>query len=359
MSSGWQPQADDSLPFVSVVVPVRNEERYIGRSLRSILAQDYPSHLVEVLVADGMSDDGTRELIRELQTVDRRLRLVDNPGRIVSLGLNIALPLALGTVIVRVDGHCEIDAAYVRRAVAHLSDRSVAAVGGPLLTIGETPVARMIATAMSSRFGVGDSTFRVGGFGTSDVDTVAFPGYSRSALSEAGPFDEELVRNQDDEYSYRLRAMGYRIVFAPDMRAVYYSRGTLRSLWRQYFQYGYWKVRVMQKHPRQMRIRQFVPPLFVAAMAGAVAAATMTWWGWMTLAAVLIAYAAANLAASILAAGRTGWRAIAMLSAAFATLHLSYGSGFLAGLCRFGPRALIASDRAERERRMPERTAWL
>jgi succinoglycan biosynthesis protein ExoA len=352
--------AGEPLPRVSIVVPIRNEARYIARSLRSILAQNYPRDLMEILVADGMSDDGTREHVREIQAHDSRVRMVDNPSRIVATGLNTALPQTSGVVIVRVDGHCEIDPDYVRCAVAHLADASIAAVGGPLRTIGETQMARTIAAAMSSRFGVGDSTFRVGGAALQDVDTVAFPGYARAALRRAGPFDDELVRNQDDEYSYRLRSLGYRVVFAPDMRATYYSRGTLRSLWRQYFQYGYWKVRVMQKHPRQMRARQFAPPLFVAALLTAMLAAVTSNWGGRALLAVVGPYAVVSLLAAAAVATGTTWRAFPLLPLTFAVLHVSYGSGFLIGLARFAFRWAAANEAtAARADAMTQRAAWL
>ena len=324
-------------PFVSVVVPIRNEARYIARSLSGILAQNYPADRMEVIVADGQSDDGTREIVEDFCARDTRVRLLDNPRRIVATGLNAALRCARGDVFVRVDGHCVIDPDYVPRAVSYLSAQ-VAAVGGPLTTVGETSTAIAIAAAMSSRFGVGDSLFRVGSDRPRLTDTVAFPAYSREALRRAGPFDEELVRNQDDEYSYRLRAMGYDVLLAPDVRARYYSRGTLRSLWRQYFQYGYWKVRVLQKHPKQMRVRQFVPAAFLAALALGVAATAAIPGGWIVLAAIGVPYVAAATCATLVVARRTGWRVLPILPLSFAALHLSYGLGMFVGLARFASR---------------------
>ncbi len=157
---------------------------------------------------------------------------------------------------------------YVRRCVEHLLAGGVEAVGGPIETVGETDEAQAIALAMSSWFGVGGSGFRTVKDRATLVETVAFPAYTRQTVQRIGPFDEELVRNQDDEYNYRLLKHGGRILLSPDIRSRYYSRSSLRSLWRQYYQYGFWKVRVMQKHPRQMRWRQFVPPAFVATMLG-------------------------------------------------------------------------------------------
>ncbi len=323
-------------PFVSIIMPVRNESRFIDRCLGAVLAQDYPPELLEVLVVDGMSVDDTRERVRRIgdATQQPQIRLLDNPGQIAPYALNIGLGAARGEVIVRVDGHCEIASDYVSRSVEALTDHEAGCVGGPLTTIGDGTVSEAIAIAMSSRFGVGGSPFRVGSERVREVDSVAFPAWPRRVMDEAGPFDEELVRNQDDEYSYRLRKLGHRILLVPEIRCLYFSRGTLRSLWRQYFQYGYWKVRVLQKHPRQMKARQFAPPAFVAwLLASALSAWTLP--GAVSLALAAGAYSIAILSASTLLVSRHGWRYLPILPAVFPCLHLSYGLGFLLGLLRF------------------------
>lgn len=320
---------------VSVVMPVRNESDYIGKSLRAVLAQDCGAERVEVLVADGCSTDGTREIVQDFARRFPSVRLVDNPGRIVATGLNRVIAEARGEIIVRVDGHCEIAPDYVRRCIAHLRSGEAEGVGGPLETVGETAVARVIARAMSSWFGVGGAPFRVRTKGTMLVDTVAFPAYTREVMERAGPFDEELVRNQDDEYNYRLREMGARVLLAEDVRSRYYSRSSLKALWKQYLQYGYWKVRVMQKHPRQMRLRQFVPPLFVAGLLLAALIAPFSEVGRYLLAGLTGAYAGASLLASALVAARGLEPAMALLPLVFAVMHFAYGLGFLGGLVAF------------------------
>jgi glycosyltransferase involved in cell wall biosynthesis len=330
------PSALPTDPLVSVVLPIRNEAAYISRSLASVLAQDYPAHRMEVLVADGRSDDGTRETVRGFASrFGDRLKLIDNPGRIVSTGLNAARPLAAGDVIVRVDGHCEIPPDYVRRAVEHLLVDGVDCVGGLLETIGETPTAHVIAIAMSSPFGLGGSAFRSGAPVSTLTDSVAFPAWTRQAMQRTGPFDEELVRNQDDEYSYRLRRLGGRILLATDIRTRYYSRSTFRSLFRQCFEYGIWKVRVLQKHPRQMRPRQFVPGAFVAAVLLSILSSFVS-FAFLPLAVLIVA--AYALAAGIAAwrASRThGWSVMLSLPLAFGAMHVAYGTGFLIGVLRF------------------------
>jgi glycosyltransferase involved in cell wall biosynthesis len=324
-------------PTVSVVLPVRNEAEYIERSLGAVLAQDYPAELMEIIVADGASDDGTPGIVTKLIDRHPNLRLISNPEGIVATGLNRAIAQARGEIIVRVDGHCEIAADYVSRCVEHLR-LGADGVGGPVQTVGETPLAQVIAAAMSSKFGVGDSAFRTVTGKTMLADTVPFPAYTRTIIDKAGPYDTELVRNQDDEYNYRLRKMGARILLAADVQSRYYSRSSLRSLWRQYRQYGYWKVRVLQKHPFQMSARQFVPPFFVAAVATAVCAAPFSAEGKIVLSAILSTYVAANLAAAVSVIRRHHLSRPAMLPLAFAALHTGYGVGFLVGLVRFWDR---------------------
>mgnify|MGYP001262302047 FL=1 len=328
----------DNLPLVSVIMPVRDEAAYIERSLGSVLAQDYPADRLEILVVDGMSHDGTREYVAAAQAARSNLRLLDNPRGIVPPGLNIGIAQARGDIIVRVDGHCEIAPDYVRRCVEHLLAGGVEAVGGPIETIGETEEAQSIALAMSSWFGVGGSAFRTINDRPMLVETVAFPAYTRETLRRLGPFDEELVRNQDDEYNYRLLKSGGRILLSPDIRSRYYSRGDLRKLWRQYYQYGFWKVRVMQKHPRQMRWRQFVPPAFVAALLGSSLFALFFRPFRYLLAIILVLYATANLGASLLLGRAHGLRHVPQLLLIHPILHLSYGLGFLAGLRHFAGR---------------------
>lgn len=328
-----------TLPFLSVIMPIRNEGAIIRESLEAVLAQDYDPEKVEILVVDGMSTDDTRQIVTSMQSRSPNITLLDNPGRIVPVGMNIALRRARGEIFVRVDGHCTIAPDYLRRCVAHLQNDGVDGVGGPVHTVGSTRVARVIALAMSSRFGVGGSAFRTIADRTMLADTVPFPAYTRAIVERAGPYDEELVRNQDDEYNYRLRKLGAKLLLAADVRSEYYSRSSLRSLWRQYYQYGFWKVRVLQKHPLQMSARQFVPALLVTSLcAAAVLSLPAPAAGLFTLGAILVAYAAANLLASLATARGPDRDVLPLLPVAYAALHFSYGMGFLAGLVKFRNR---------------------
>jgi glycosyltransferase involved in cell wall biosynthesis len=325
-------------PFVSVVMPVRNEAAYIERALAAVIAQDYPPDRLEILVADGLSTDGTRERVAAAARARPNLRLLDSPGRTAPCGLNVGVRAARGEIVVRVDGHCEIERDYVSRCVAHLEAGDGDAVGGSVETIGEDRLADTIAAAMSSPFGVGGSAFRTVRGRTLLVDTVPFPAYTRAILDRVGPFDEELVRNQDDEYNARLRKLGGRVLLAADVRSRYYSRGSWRGLWRQYFQYGYWKVRVLQKHPRQMKLRHFVPAAFVGALA--LCGVLAFFWKPAAFAGLglLGFYALAVAAASLRAFREHGARVFPGLPLAFVILHVAYGAGFWAGLAKFGGR---------------------
>ncbi len=337
--------------IVTIILPVFNEEFYIARCLEAILNQDYPRDRMEIVIADGMSTDGTRQAIAKVANdhgvplcADRSedfksdgltITLLDNPQRIVSTGLNRALRIASGDIVVRVDGHCEISPDYVSRCVQYLDDDQVAGVGGYIETIGETKIAKAIAVGMSTPFGVGGSAFRTRRDKTIFVDSVPFPAYRWPTIAKAGFFDEELVRNQDDEYNYRIRKLGGKILLAQDIRSKYYSRSTLTSLFRQYFQYGFWKVRVFQKHPRQMSFRQFIPPVFVLSLvlAGITGYASQFWRALFALDLGL--YLLINLGASLWVGSKFGWEISPFMPLVYLSLHLSYGAGFLFGLIRF------------------------
>jgi succinoglycan biosynthesis protein ExoA len=332
-------------PLISVIVPVRNESGCIGGCLAAILAQSWGREAMEVLVVDGRSTDATRELARAALEGSgvARWEILDNAGQIAPCALNLGVRAARGEILARVDGHCEIDPDYLRNAVRHLREFPADGAGGRLETLGQGATAEAIAAAMSSAFGVGGSAFRLPASADSLrlADTIAFPVYTRAIVERVGAFDEELVRNQDDEYNFRLRKLGGRLVLAGDMRARYFSRSSFRRMARQYFEYGVWKVRVLQKHPRQMSVRHFVPAAFVLALAVGLALLPWTQWPLLGLAG---AYAAANLAATIATGARNGflgpsrWDRLLRLSPAFALLHLGYGAGFLGGLVRFAGR---------------------
>ncbi len=324
---------------VSVIMPIRNEGSFIARSLRAVLTQDYPHKYLEVLIADGMSDDSTRDIIAALSAgyPQVRLQTIDNPERIVPTGFNAALNRSTGAIIVRVDGHTVVAPDYVQQCVYALHRTGADNVGGRMVAAGETAFARAVALATSSRFGVGGAQFH---YLDSEAwtDTVYMGAWPRQVFERVGLFDEEQVRNQDDEFNYRLREQGGRILLSPMIRSTYYNRARPRSLFKQYYQYGYWKVRVMQKHPAQMRVYQFLPPLFVAALVVNAAILPFMPIGRWSLGLIIAAYIAGNVSATALNVERDRWRLAPNVALAFCLIHFGYGIGFLSGLIKFRKR---------------------
>jgi glycosyltransferase involved in cell wall biosynthesis len=328
--------APAGVPVVSIVIPVRDEERFIEACLESVLAQDYPADRVEILLVDGMSTDRTRELAAAVladRTTDGRARILDNPRCIAPTAMNIGISAATGDVVVRADGHTVLPPDYVRRSVEVLQETGSQCVGGTIRTLGSGAAGRAIAAAQSSRFGVGGVAFRTGRSTAGPVDTVPFGAWPRAVFERVGAFDEELVRNQDDELNFRLVQAGGTVWFDPAIRTDYFSSSSLRRLWRQYFQYGQYKIRVAQKRMGFASVRHVVPATFVVTTAAslliAVARRDPRW-----ALAVLGPYAVANGAASIAATRRTSVDP-GRVALAFAVLHTSYGAGFLSGIWRW------------------------
>jgi succinoglycan biosynthesis protein ExoA len=334
-------------PFVSVIVPIRNEARSIAACLEALGAQDYPRERVEILVVDGASDDGTPDAVAACAARDGRIRLLDNPGRFAAQAMNVGIAAARGEIVARVDGHAIVPPDFLSRTVDALRRRpDVECVSGALDTRGRTPAGRAIAAVMSSTAGVGPARFRTGAACECLVDTVAFPVYRRTTLDRLGRFDEELVRNQDDELNLRLTRSGGRILLLPDLTIVYFCQSTLRGLWRQYFQYGFWKVRVIQKHGAPASWRHLVPGTLVAALVLAPLVALVPVL--RPLAAAFVGSYAAFVALSTAALARRHGVALApRIAAALVTVHLAYGSGFWKGLATFGvpvPRRAASFD---------------
>jgi succinoglycan biosynthesis protein ExoA len=329
--------ADAELPSVSVILPIRNEGAFIDRSLGAVLGQDYPSDRLEVLVVDGMSDDDTRDRVKALSDGDVSVRLLDNPGRIVPTAMNIGIREAQGRVIVRVDGHTIIADDYLRCSVEALHRTKAHNVGGLMRAVADGYLRRVITAATSSPFGVGNAVFHYSEQ-EREADTVYLGVYPRWVLEHVGMYDEEFVRNQDDELNDRVRKAGGRIMLCPELKSDYYPRSTMWRLAKQYFQYGWWKVRCYQNHPREVSLVHLVPGGFAAAFAvGAILTPFVTPVLWLWL-AMMCAYTAGAVVFSLRAGNQQGWSVVPMMPPVFLTLHLSYGLGFIMGSIRFARR---------------------
>jgi succinoglycan biosynthesis protein ExoA len=321
-------------PLVSIILPCLNERDHITNCLESILRQESPPGGFEVIVADGMSDDGTHEILQQLAKNERCLRVVDNPERIVSTGLNAALRVAKGEIIMRMDAHTQYASDYVRQCVEVLHQTNADNVGGPWVAEGKGLVGSAVAAAFQSPFAVGGASGHNLDY-EGIVDTVYLGCWPRHVFDRIGLFDEELVRNQDDEFNLRLSRLGGKIWQSPRIKSRYSTRSSLLDLFRQYMQYGYWKVRVIQKHGLPASVRHLVPAGFVLSLI--VLTPAYLWWPlaaktWRLLVGT---YLLCVVIASFLTASVNGWRLFATLPLVFACYHFGYGYGFVRGVLDF------------------------
>lgn len=318
---------------LSVIVPCRNEAAHLQAFVASLRAQRLaPGCELQIVIADGRSDDGTREQLAALAAAEPRLRWIDNPARTTSAALNRALAAADGEIIVRMDVHTTYAEDYVAQCVQALHDSGATCVGGPWQAVGDSPRQRAIAAAFGSRFGSGAAASRRLDH-SGEVDTVYLGAWRRAELLRLGGFDEALVRNQDDELALRIVRGGGRIWQSAAIRSAYRPRDAFGALFRQFWQYGYWKVAVMRKHRLPAAPRQLAPFAGVAVLAGLAAAAPF-WpaaaWG---LGGLLGLYAAAALvAAGPAAAGAPAPVRRLAVAWAFVCMHFGYGLGFARGL---------------------------
>jgi succinoglycan biosynthesis protein ExoA len=320
---------------ISVVAPVRNEGANVDHFVSDLAAQDFRGEL-EVLVADGNSDDDCVERLRAAAwSAGLNLRVIDNPAGWVSPGLNACIRHARGDLIVRLDCHSRYPADYLRRC-AELSEQTGAwNVGGRLVPTGTTPTERAVACAMDSPFG-GIGWTRAAADGPVSTDTVTFGAFRPEAFEHAGFFDETLVRNQDDEFNLRLRRAGGQIMLDPDITVMYRPRGSIGRVWRQYYEYGLWKVPVMLKHRRVLTMRSVAPLGFVLttlllfAVAGRFPfARRLLLLQWSLYGAASVAFAARSVSEH-----GESWGLMPRVLAAFPAFHLGHGSGQAVGWLR-------------------------
>ncbi|HTR71283.1 MAG TPA: glycosyltransferase family 2 protein [Mycobacteriales bacterium] len=324
------PPEIDSLPAVSVVLPVLNEERHLASAVRSVLGQDYAGDL-EVVLALGPSKDKSNAIAAELAT-DDRVVLVDSPTGRTPDGLNIAIAASRYPIVVRVDGHSVIPATYVADAVELLERTGADNVGGLMSATGVTDFEQAVAAAMTSKLGVGNAPFHVGG-GEGPADTVYLGVFRRTALERVGGYDATFARAQDWEMNYRIRETGGLVWFSPKLSVSYRPRHTLSALAAQYFHYGRWRRHVMRTHPSSVNFRYLAPPLALLGvglglLAAIIGALLSTPW-WLVALTLPVGYALLVLAGSVVVGRGLPRVARQWLPLVLATMHLSWGAGFL------------------------------
>lgn len=318
---------------VSIIIPCRNEEQYIGRCLDSILKQNFPAQRLDVFVADGLSIDQTREIIQTYADRDSRIHLLVNEEQTTSFGLNLGIKNSKSDVIIILGAHAELLPDYVSECLAVLNGNPhIGCSGGILENVCENEAAETIGLAMSSGFGVGNAHFRTGNKEGS-VDTVAFGAYKRIVFEKAGLFDTELVRCQDDEFNYRVIKSGFEIHLSNKIRCRYFVRASYSKLLRQYYQYGYWKVYAGKKHKAVTTLRQLVPLLFILYLLGGIAAGLILPELLPLYLVGLSIYIGASLGSAIRASKKLNQ--ILPVMGSFFILHFSYGLGYLIGIFHF------------------------
>ncbi len=312
---------------VSIIVPMRNEERRIGACLDSILRNDYPDENVEILVVDGRSTDRSCEVVRERMRHSPLVRLLHNPKREVPAGLNMAIRKAQGRYILRMDAHCEYPADYISNCVAELERTGAANVGGSLQTLpgADSWIARSVALLTQHPVGVGNSAFRLG---KSDqfVDTVPFGAFRREIFDEVGLFREDLVRNQDYEFNSRIRVAGHKIYLSSRIQNTYFNSPTFFRFMRQAVSNGVWGARCWIRYPASFCWRHAAPFAFVSSLALLMLAGWHYRAAWM-LALVLVAfYVGALVLAALQIAAKNNWRYLFLVPGLIASYHFCYGA---------------------------------
>lgn len=323
--------------MISVIVPCRNERGHVIRFLDNLLAQELDADWqLEILIADGLSDDGTRELLQQFSHV----RIIDNPGRIVSTGLNAAIGAATGDIIIRMDVHTTYARDYLRECVNALQETSADNVGGPWVAEGKGTVGKAIAAGFQSRFCAGGGRAHDPNY-EGEIDTVYLGCWPRAVFDRVGLFDPGLVRNQDDEFNFRLRRFGGKVWQSPRIRSCYTPRNSISAVFRQYLQYGFWKVAVIRKHRALASWRHVVPMTFVASLlallvllasASLLGMDKVAFAAGGVLATELAAYALACVVSTLLVFRSHSLGTLLLMPVVMAVYHFAYGLGFLIGV---------------------------
>lgn len=320
--------------MISIICPIYNEAKYIARCIDSILAQDYPKDDMEVILVDGMSTDGTREIVAGYAAQYPFIRLVDNPKRIVAPAMNIGIRASKGGIIIRLDAHAIFPTNYLSELVKNLKELKAENVGGVCRTlpVNDTPVCVAIANVLSSNFGMGNSYFRVGATEVMEVDTVPFGCFHRELFDRIGYFDEELIRNQDDEFNGRIIKNGGKIYLLPQLVIDYYARDKVNKVYKMFYQYGLFKPLVNKKLGSPATMRQFFPFVFVLGLLLGPFMGFISKWFLVAYAAVILLYFC--LATCFSLKDSRNPKLILLQDWTYFVVHFAYGWGYLRGLMK-------------------------
>ena len=338
-------------PSIAIVIPCRNEEKYILRCVESLLNSEYPKNKFDIYICDGFSEDNTRKIVKELAINNSNIHLLDNPQRTTPYALNIGLKASSTEVKIILGAHAEVYSDFLKENINTLyANPDAHCVGGIIENIYEDKISKIIGMAMSSSFGVGNAHFRTG-MKEGYVDTVAFGAYRSKVFDKVGYFDEDLTRNQDDEFNYRLIKNNLKIYLNNKIKSRYYVRGSFKKLVKQYKQYGYWKVYVNKKHKTVTTLRQTIPLLFFLFICSFIPVIQLDNIGIITKTyfIIFLIYLVLGFLFSFKKAGLS--KDILLVFYAFLLLHLSYGCGYFIGIIDFillNKRPSISSEKLTR-----------
>ncbi|MEJ5316227.1 MAG: glycosyltransferase family 2 protein [Tenuifilum sp.] len=344
-----------NLNFVSIIVPVRNERAFISKAINSILEQDYNKDLLEIFLIDGLSTDGTTEIINSYTQKYGFIKLLTNHNKTVPYALNLGIKEAKGDIIIRLDVHAEYPKNYISTLVHYLTKLNADNVGASVITLpaNSSLKAKSIAIALSSRFGVGNATFRLDNNKSVEyieVDTVPFGCYRREIFERIGLFDEQLTRNQDNEFNERLRKTGGKIYLIPSLKIKYYARENYSKLFKMFYQYGYFGPLVDIKLGRPTRLRRYIPTIFVLALfflpfGGLIFMPLLYLWIF-----VIVIYTISSLLfATFKCFTRNSLKLIPYVMWAYFVSHVSYGLGYIKGFIDFPVRKVHTRNKVEVE----------
>ncbi len=322
---------------ISIIIPCRNEEKFIGECLDSLVANEFPDDKLEVLVVDGMSDDNTKCIIKKYSEKYPFIKLIENPKKVTPVAMNKGINEAVGDYIMILSSHSKVDNNFINNNVDSLSKFDADCVGGVMITLpgSDTILSKSIALAVSHPFGVGNSQFRIGAKEPKYVDTVAFGCYRNEVFKEIGFFDENLIRNQDDEFNFRLIKNGGKVLLVPEIISYYHARDSILKLWKMYYQYGYFKPLVAKKIEAVLTWRQLIPAFFISSLITVGLLSIFIQYFLWLFCLIMSFYLFSNLVFSCSISLKKGAKCFFGLYISFFAIHFSYGLGYLKGIFDF------------------------